>query len=72
MLHSVFRLSRPGSFRLVLTLATLVGLPGCAAVHRPPTTITALLADADTACLAERRLRDTVWSSSVRAEPMKR
>ena len=39
---------------------------GCAAVHRPPTTIPALLTDADAARIAERALRDTVVARLAR------
>jgi len=66
MIRTVHRFIRPGSFRLTLTLAALVGLSGCAAVHRPPTTIPALLADADTARMTEGRLRDTVVARLAR------
>lgn len=41
-------------------------LAGCAAVHRPPTTISALLADADGSRRAERALRDTVVARLAR------
>ncbi len=43
-----------------------VGLAGCAAVHRPPTTIPALLTDADASRAAERALRDTVVARLAR------
>jgi len=66
MIRSIHVLTCPGSFRTVLTLAALVGLSGCAAVHRPPTTIPALLADADMARAAEGRLRDTVVARLAR------
>ena len=66
MIRTVHRFIRPGSFRPILTLSALVGLSGCAAVHRPPTTIPALLADADTARMTEGRLRDTVVARLAR------
>ena len=52
--------------RALLSLAALVTIAGCAAVHRPPTTIAALLTDADASRLAERRLRDTVVARLAR------
>ena len=66
MIRSCYHSIRPGAFRSILTIAALVGLSACAAVHRPATTIPALLADADTARLAERRLRDTVVARLAR------
>ncbi len=47
-------------------LALAIGLAGCAAVHRPPTTIAALLTDADASRAAERALRDTVVARLAR------
>ena len=48
-------------------IATIVvALTGCAAVHRPPTTIPALLTDADASRTAERALRDTVVARLAR------
>ncbi len=41
-------------------------LTGCAAIHRPPTTVAALLSDADAARQAERSLRDTVVARLAR------
>lgn len=52
--------------RTIAALACALSLSACAAIHRPPTTIPALLADADTARLAERRLRDTVIARLAR------
>jgi hypothetical protein len=52
--------------RALHVLAILLPLTGCAAVHRPPTTIPALLADADSSRLIERRLRDTVVARLAR------
>ena len=52
--------------RTLWSLSTLLLLTGCAAVHRPATTIPALLSDADTSRLAERRLRDTVVARLAR------
>lgn len=66
MIRSTSRPTRFGRCQVILTLAALVGLSGCAAVHRPPTTISALLADADMARAAERRLRDTVVARLAR------
>ena len=48
-------------------IATIVvALTGCAAVHRRPTTIPALLTDADASRTAERALRDTVVARLAR------
>jgi hypothetical protein len=52
--------------RTLWSLSTLLLLTGCAAVHRPATTIPALLSDADTSRSAERRLRDTVVARLAR------
>jgi hypothetical protein len=52
--------------RALWSLSTLLVLTGCAVVHRPATTIPALLSDADTSRLAERRLRDTVVARLAR------
>jgi hypothetical protein len=52
--------------RTMRSLATVLLLTGCAAVHRPATSITALLTDADASRLAERRLRDTVVARLAR------
>ncbi len=53
-------------WRASLGLAALISVSGCAAVHRPATTIPALLADADASRLTERRLRDTVVARLAR------
>ncbi len=47
-------------------LSAAISLAGCAAVHRPPTTIPALLTDADASRTAERALRDTVVARLAR------
>lgn len=49
----------------VVLLATIV-FPGCAAIHRPPTTVPDLLKDADVARASERALRDTVVARLAR------
>lgn len=59
------RSRRAGATSALLTLL-LAALPACAAVHRPATTVPALLADADTARTAERALRDTVVARLAR------
>jgi Patatin-like phospholipase len=48
-----------------LTLMLLM-ITGCAAIHRPPTTIAALLQDADSARIAEASLRDTMVARLAR------
>ncbi len=52
--------------RLALVLGAFGSLTGCAAVHRPATTIPALLTDADASRAAERSLRDTVVARLAR------
>lgn len=52
--------------RACQVVASVIVLGGCAAVHRPATTVTRLLADADTARVTERRLRDTVVARLAR------
>ena len=49
-----------------IRLSLAIALTGCAAVHRPPTTIPALLTDADASRIAERALRDTVVARLAR------
>ena len=51
---------------LLRPIALIALLGGCAAVHRPPTTIPTLLTDADVARQAERILRDTVIARLAR------
>lgn len=46
--------------------ALLLTLSGCAAVHRPPTTIPSLLSEADAARASERALRDSVVARLAR------
>ena len=58
--HLLRRLDR------VARIAVAVAFTGCAAVHRPPTTIPALLTDADASRAAERALRDTVVARLAR------
>jgi hypothetical protein len=53
------------SRRALRLLPTLV-LAGCAAIHRPPTTVPDLLKDADVARASERTLRDTVVARLAR------
>lgn len=48
------------------TVVLTVAVAGCATVHRPPTTIAALLAGADTSRRAERALRDSVVARLAR------
>jgi predicted acylesterase/phospholipase RssA len=52
--------------RRAATLTVTIALAGCAAVHRPPTTIPALLADADSSRRVEQALRDTVVTRLAR------
>ncbi len=52
--------------RSVVLLSGALLLSACAAVHRPPTTIPALVADADSSRRTERRLRDTVVARLAR------
>lgn len=52
--------------RCCATVVLTVAVAGCATVHRPPTTIPALLAGADTSRLAERALRDSVVARLAR------
>jgi len=52
--------------RLIVRAAALGILTGCAVVHRPATTIPALLTDANAARSAERALRDTVVARLAR------
>jgi hypothetical protein len=59
--HLMRRTAQAARLALVFGLAT-----GCAAVHRPPTTIPALLSDADASRIAERTLRDTVVARLAR------
>lgn len=66
MLRRVPRSVRRPVPRAAAALACALLLTACAAVHRPPTTIPALVADADTSRLAERRLRDTVIARLAR------
>ena len=66
MLRLVHRSVRRPVPRVAAALACALLLTACAAVHRPPTTIPALVADADTSRLAERRLRDTVIARLAR------
>ena len=53
---------------LLRACAVLVAIAasGCAAIHRPPTTIPDLLKDADAARSSERTLRDTVVARLAR------
>jgi hypothetical protein len=44
----------------------IASVSACAAIHRPTTTVTALLADADSSRIAERALRDTVVARLAR------
>ena len=62
--YSLLPLRRAATRALFHTL--VFALAGCAAVHRPPTTIPALLADADGSRRAERALRDTVVARLAR------
>lgn len=66
MLRRVPRSVRRPLPRAAAALACALLLTACAAVHRPPTTIPALVADADISRLAERRLRDTVIARLAR------
>ena len=52
--------------RRTAPLCALVAMTGCAAISRPATSVPALVADADTSRIAERRLRDTVVTRLVR------
>jgi len=65
-----FRHSIPSQRAVVRHLLGAVGaalaLQGCAAIHRPQTTVSALLADADVARTTERQLRDTVVARLAR------
>ncbi|MES3032594.1 MAG: patatin-like phospholipase family protein [Gemmatimonadota bacterium] len=66
MLRRLSSLIPPAIARSAATLTCAVLLPACSAVHRPATTIPALVADADSSRLAERRLRDTVIARLAR------
>jgi len=52
--------------RLLVRVTALAMLSGCAVVHRPATTIPALLTDAEIARAAERALRDSVVTRLAR------
>jgi Patatin-like phospholipase len=54
------------ALRRVILALTAITLNACAAVHRPSTTVSALLADADSARATERSLRDTVVARLAR------
>jgi Patatin-like phospholipase len=54
------------SVRSAFTALVALSLSACAAVHRPATTIPALLADADASRALERSLRDTVVARLAR------
>lgn len=60
------RTSGTPAWRRVVQLAVALALTSCAAIHRPPTTIPALLDDATAARAAEHALRDTVVARLAR------
>ncbi len=62
---TIRRVRRP-MLKSVPALLMMVVLAGCAAVHRPATSIPALLSDANASRIAERQLRDTVIARLAR------
>ena len=67
--HSFLRTMQPPlrhALRSALRPVAILLLGACAAVHRPPTTVPALLADADVARTAEHALRDSVVARLAR------
>ncbi len=52
--------------RAVLLAAGLTAASGCAAIHRPSTTVAALVTDGESSRIAERSLRDTVVARLAR------
>jgi Patatin-like phospholipase len=64
MLFSIGTLRWRAHCSLVVLISVFTS--ACAAIHRPVTTVAALLTDADASRLAERRLRDTVVARLAR------